>query len=156
MITKDLLDSIASRSDMLSRRYYFLEKEDLLQEGYIFLMDLEKKQLSDLQKHKAINNKFSNVERAASSRQKIEKNVSSFEPEPFPLHYESEADTLLEREDVTNKLLNKLSHQEIVIVEWLSQGWTLDKIAATLGVERDRVYKLVNQIVKKRGELENV
>uniref|UniRef100_A0A6M3ITX1 Putative DNA binding, helix-turn-helix domain containing protein n=1 Tax=viral metagenome TaxID=1070528 RepID=A0A6M3ITX1_9ZZZZ len=154
MITKDLLSSVSSRADVLSRRYYFLEKEDLMQEGYMLLLDLEKKNLSNLQKHKAINNKFANLERDAIYRQRIEKNASSFEVEPDGPHNGESIDEVLEREEITHKLLEDLTSKETVIVEWLSQGVNIHQISETLGVSRDRVYKIVNEIIDKRRELE--
>jgi RNA polymerase sigma factor (sigma-70 family) len=155
MITKDLLDSITSRAEVLCRRYYFLEKDDLFQDGYILLMELENKDLSELQKHKAINNRFSNLERNAQYRQKIERNTSSFEIYPDIPYNMEEADMVMEREEITSLLLDKLSHQEIVVVEWLSGGWTLDKIAQTLGVSRDRTRRIVNRIIDLRKEINN-
>jgi len=154
MITKDLLDSVSSRSDVLTRRYYFLEKDDLMQEGYMLLLELEKKNLSDLQKHKAINNKFSNLERDAVYRQRVEKNTSSFGIDPDVPHSGESIDEIIEREEITHKLLKDLTSREIVIVEWLSQGMNLYQISETLGVSRDRIYKIVNGIINKRGELE--
>lgn len=149
-----MLDSVASRAEVLSRRYYFLEKEDLMQEGYILLMDLEKKSLGDLQVYKAINNMFSNLERHAQYQQKIEKNISSFEVEPDEISERESLDSLIEREELTRKLLEKLSKQETVMVEWLVEGWSLDKIAKAMKISRDRVRRIVNHIIKVRKEIE--
>lgn len=155
MITTDLLDSITSRATTLSKRYYFLEKEDLMQNGYILLLELEKKELSDLQKHKAVNNMFSNLERHAQYQQRIEKNSSSFDIEPDIIPFEDYKEEILEKEEITRHLLKTLSHQEIIVVEWLSNGWTLDQIAKTLGVNRDRIRRIINHIIEIRKETEN-
>jgi len=155
MITKEQLGSVASRAKVLSRRYYFLEKEDLMQEGYILLLELEKKDLTDLQKHKAINNRFSNLERDAQYRQKIERNSSSFAIDPDTVYHSEDTDMVVEREEITTKLLEKLSKQETVVVEWLLEGWTLDQISDTLGVSRDRTRRIVNKIIEFRKEVEN-
>lgn len=155
MITKEQLESVASRATVLSRRYYFLEKEDLMQEGYILLLDLEKKDLTNLQRHKAINNHFSNLERNAIRQQKVEQNSSSFSVEPDT---DCSAESILEnlaRNEVTKILLDKLTKQEIVVLEWLSRGWNLDQIATMLGVTRNRTRGLINHIISLRKEIEN-
>lgn len=155
MVTRELLTSISSRSEMLSRRYYFLEKEDLLQEGYILLLDLEKKDLTNLQKHKAINNYFSNLERHAQHHQRIEQNSSSFLVDPDISHNDDSSEEILERNEITRALLDKLTQQEIVVVEWLSQGLTLNQIASILRVSRNRTRQLINHIINVRKEINN-
>lgn len=155
MITQEQLKSISSRATVLSRRYYFLEKEDLMQEGYILLLDLEKKDLTNLQRHKAINNHFSNLERNAIRQQKVEQNSSSFPVEPdTACSLESISDNL-EKNEITKILLDKLTRQEIVLVEWLSQGWSLDQISDALGVTRNRTRGLINHIITVRKEIED-
>ena len=156
MITEEFIGSIQTRSQMLANRYYFLEKEDLMQEGYILLLGLDKKEMPPLQVHKAINNMYSNIERHAQYQQRIEQNTSSFEIDPEEVYPEDNADEILERENITQKLLEKLSPREIVIVEWLSRGLNLDEIADIMRVGRDRIRRMVNNIIKKRKEIENV
>jgi len=155
MITREQLASISSRADVLSRRYYFLEKEDLIQEGYILLFELAKKDLTILQKHKAINNYFSNVERHAQYQQRIEQNSSSFLVEPDTAYKDDSVEEILERNEITRTLLDKLTRQEVVVVEWLSRGWNLDQIATTLGVSRNRTRELINHIIQIRKEIED-
>lgn len=154
MITKDLVDSVKSRAGVLARRYYFLEKEDMLQEGYIFLMSLDTTNLNNRQKHKAINNMFANMERHARYRQKIEKNISSFDTEVDSVDYAESPEEVMEREQITNQLMKKLNTQEVLLIEWLSNGWSLDKIASVMGLTRDRVRRLIAMIITKRKELE--
>lgn len=155
MITKDMLEAVSSRSDLLARRYYFFEKEDLMQEGYMLLMDLDKKDLTDQQKHKAINNKFSNLERDAQRRQKIERNASSFEVEPDAPQVAENIEEALAREEITQHLFKRLSVKERMVVEWLSQGRTIDMIAKDLGVKRDRAQRVITKIIAKRKEIED-
>jgi DNA-directed RNA polymerase specialized sigma24 family protein len=155
MIPKEYLESVSSRADVLSRRYYFLEKDDLMQEGYILLMDLEKKDLTPLQKHKAINNHFSNLERHAQNQQKTEKNSSSFPIEPDISHDVEDISEVTERNEITKALLGRLSRQEVVVVEWLSQGLTIDQISTALGVSRNRTRGIINHIIDIRKEIED-
>ena len=155
MVTKELLSSVSSRAEVLSRRYYFLEKEDLMQEGYILLLDLEKKDLTNLQRHKAINNHFSNLERHAQHQQRIEQNSSSFLVDPDILHNDDSSEEILERNEITRALLDKLTQQEVVVVEWLSQGLTLNQIASILRVSRNRTRQLINHIINVRKEIED-
>lgn len=154
MITKDLVESIRSRAAVLSRRYYFLEPEDMMQNGYILLMELEKKKLSNLQKHKAINNMFSNLERNALVRLKVEKNQSSFGYEPDAVYEGENQEEQLEREQMTEMLVKSLTKQEVILLDWLSNGWSLDDMARALGITRDRVRRIVMGIINKRKELE--
>jgi len=155
MITKDLLDSVASRAAVLARRYYFLEKEDLMQEGYIFLMELDKKPLSDKQKHKAINYMFTDLERHALRQQKIEKNMSSFPVEPDMPADSDTPEEVVEREQITNQLMATLSRQELLVLEGMIEGKAMDDIAAFLGIKRDTVRRIATKIIKKRKEIEN-
>jgi hypothetical protein len=153
-MTKELLNSITTRSEMLSRRYYFLEKEDLLQEGHIFLLDLETKDLSLLQKHKAINNLYANLERHALYQQKIERNASSFGLEVDSVDGMENPEESLSREQITNQLLLKLTKKELLVLEWLSSGLTFEQIAELMCFEPDHIRRVAMRIIKKRTKLE--
>jgi DNA-binding NarL/FixJ family response regulator len=155
VITKDLLDSIESRAAVLARRYYFLEKEDLIQHGYAFLMQLDTKPLTNLQKHKAINYEYRDIERHALYQQKIEQNISSFGMEidaSTDLDIPEEA---LEREQITSQLITKLSKREILVLEWLTEGKTINEVGELLGITHDTVRRIAMNIVQKREEIEN-
>jgi DNA-directed RNA polymerase specialized sigma24 family protein len=156
MLTKDLLDSIESRSTVLARRYYFLEKEDLMQAGYIFLMNLENTPLSNLQKHKAINYEYTDIERHALYQQKIEQNMSSFEIETDAIADSGTPEEIIEREQITDQLMNRLSRQEVLILEWLTEGRTFSEIGKLLGIKHDTVRRIAMRIMRKREEVENL
>ncbi len=61
---------------------------------------------------------------------------------------------ILERNEITRALLDRLTQQEVVVIEWLSQGLTLNQIATILRVSRNRTRQLINHIVAVRRQIE--
>lgn len=156
MITQELIAAVKDRAKMLAHAYYFLDKEDLIQDGVVFLLQLEKNEsLTKKQKYKAINNYFSNIQDKAKSRRVTEINISSL-PEEFETPRMDIAEPLearVEREQITDKLLETLDYQEKSALSMLSQGYTVKEIAQALGISKRLVIALFTKLKRRREEL---
>jgi len=157
MITEEMLNGIQSRAKFLSNEFYFLDEEDLCQEGVVLLLTLEKRNLPELKMFKAVNNLFSKIMRDASRRKRYEVNSSSFPPGTLNEMNADDSESVEERlikEQLTSKLLEATSGRERYIIDRLVDKKSIDEIAVELGTTRNNIRRLINKIINKRKEIE--
>lgn len=157
MITDEMIAGVQSRARVLSKEFYFLDEEDLCQEGIALLLTLEKRNLPEPRVFKAINNLFSNIMEKAILRKKYEVNSNSIMDGGLDSEDQSESpEDRVIREEITDKMMDGLSGREKYIIEALVDKRNLDEIAAELGTSRNNIRRLVNKIINRRKELEQV
>ncbi len=152
MISDTVLHGVESRAKMLSRRYTFLEKEDLIQDGVETILRIQRAHAGIVDDNfllKSVNNFFSNVEDRAGRTQKLfVNNIEMGTLDHYHHDIENEMIQRIDEDRFRNKSLKEKSAKTQMIYSLVSSGKDIKETARRLGMSETGVRK---QIKKMKG-----
>lgn len=154
---KRILHGIKSRARFLSKRFYFLDKEDLVQDGKEFVINLEKRYPQKLDFEfimKSINNYYSNIHDVAILKNKTFVNISSLPFGPDAIDEQVDIEAQVIRSEISNILSQDLTDRERRIIGNLQDQLTIEQMANKEGISKAGIYEIIENIIAKRMLIE--